>query len=100
MPAQAHPGDLPRSASAVRVEGDGVVVTALKQAERGEALVVRVCEVAGGRTTARVIPARRARSAARCDLLERPRETLSLDPEGGVSVALTPFQFATLRFEP
>jgi alpha-mannosidase len=94
VPTSTHPGDLLPSASAVRVDGEGVAVTAVKKAERGDALVVRVCEVAGGRTTARVAPVAAHGAAWRCDLLERPREP------AGEAIALGPFQLATLRFDP
>jgi alpha-mannosidase len=93
-----HPGDLPRSGTAVRVDGPGVAVTAVKKSERGEAIVVRMCEVAGGRTTARVAPRMAAAAAARCDLLERPVAALALT-DGAVQIELGPFQLATLRFE-
>jgi alpha-mannosidase len=96
----AHPGDLPRRAQAVHVAGGTVAVTTVKKSERGDALVVRLCEVAGGRTTVRVTPGVATRSAARCDLLERVQEQLSAEPDGTVSLTLTPFQLATLRFEP
>jgi alpha-mannosidase len=93
-----HRGDLPRRANAVSVDGPGVAVTAVKKSERGEALVVRICEVAGGRRTVRVNPGITAVAAARCDLLERPREPLALR-DGAVQLELGPFQLATLRFE-
>src|SRR5258708_29759366 len=94
-----HPGDLPRGAAAVSVDGAGVAVTAVKKSERGEALVVRVCEVAGGRTSVRVAPGMAAAAAARCDLLERPREALALT-DGAVRIELGPFQLAPPRLEP
>jgi len=75
----------------------GVQVSTVKKSERGEALVVRLCEVAGGRRTVRVRPALRAGAATRTDLLERARETLDLR-DGAVEVTLAPFQLATLRF--
>jgi len=99
VPTTPHAGDLPRTSAAVRVEGGGVAVTAVKKAERGDALVVRLCEVAGGHTTARVTAAARPASAARCDLLERARSPLAVDAGGAVTVTLAPFQLATLRFE-
>jgi hypothetical protein len=62
--------------------------------------VVRVCEVAGGRRHVRIRPGAQAAAAARCDLLERPRISLDLQPDGAVEVELGAFQVATLRFEP
>ena len=94
-----HAGGLPPTASAVRVDGEGVAVTAVKKSERGDALVVRICEVSGGSRTVRVTPAGGAVEASRCDLLERPRQRLAIDDDGAVAVELGPFQLATLRFE-
>ena len=89
---------LPATASVVTVEGYGVAVTAVKKAERGDAMVVRVCEVAGGRGIAVVRVALPVSGASLCDLLERPRQRLAVDG-GGVRVPLDPFRLATLRFE-
>jgi alpha-mannosidase len=83
----------------VRLDGDHVAVTAVKKAERGEALVVRLCEVSGGRRRVRLHPVLTATGASRCDLLERPRARLDLQADGGVDVELGAFQVATLRFE-
>ncbi len=97
--ATSHRGDLPTSAAALTLQGDGVAVTAVKKAERGEALVVRLCEVHGGRTRVRLSLGAPIRSVARCDLLERPREPISAGDGGAVELELGPFQLATLRFE-
>ena len=99
VPTTVHGGALHRHAQVVSLDGAGVAVTAVKKAERGEALVVRVCEVAGGRRRVRITPRLPVASASRCDLLERPRQPLTLH-DGGVQVELGPFQLATLRFEP
>jgi len=51
----AHPGELPKAASFVTVDPpDQVVVTALKQAEEGEDLILRLYEPAGRPARARV----------------------------------------------
>jgi alpha-mannosidase len=97
-----HAGELPASASLLRVESAGgahVAVTAVKKAERGEALVVRVCEVGGGHGHAHVSPHAMHGNAARCDLLERPDDRPLEHTGDGVSVELGPFRMATLRFD-
>jgi len=92
VPTTAHPGDLPPSGSLLDLDADGeVLVTAVKKAERGQALVVRVCEVAGGRAEVRM-----GAAATLCDVLERP---VAGRGEPGGAVALGPFRFATLRIE-
>jgi alpha-mannosidase len=93
-------GDLPPTGSLLHMTGDAqVAVTAVKKSERGGALVVRVCEVAGGRGTVHITAPARATEAARCDLLERPRTPLPLDAAHATELALRPFELATLRFE-
>ncbi|HXA30477.1 MAG TPA: glycoside hydrolase family 38 C-terminal domain-containing protein [Candidatus Angelobacter sp.] len=90
VPTTAHQGDLPATGTLLDLHVDGqVLVTAVKKSERGEALVVRVCEVAGG--GARIVA---NRPAALCDLLENPHTPL----DGATT--LGPHQLATLRFEP
>src|SRR5581483_10170740 len=83
-----HPGDLPPAGTLLDLRAEGcVAVTAVKRAERGDAVVVRLCEVGGGDAEVELPP------ATRCDLLERPH--------GGAAeqtrTALGPFELATLR---
>ncbi|RKS80468.1 alpha-mannosidase [Motilibacter peucedani] len=88
----------------VEVEGDGVVVEAVKLAEDGSGdVVVRLYESLGGRGSAVVRRGFEAGEPAVVDLLERPLQDPALSPEvsaveGGVRLALRPFQIATLRF--
>ncbi len=89
----------------VTSDHDGVVVSAVKLADPdadGQAsgdVVVRVYEAHGARATATLALGFDATSVAVTDLLERPLEddapALS---DGGVQVALRPFQILTLRF--
>jgi alpha-mannosidase len=102
VPTTAHAGDLPPTAALITVESHGaahVVATAVKKSERGEALVVRLCEVAGGRGSATIrVPQAAAARAARCDVIERPGEPLPIEG-GAVILDFRPFQLATLRFD-
>jgi alpha-mannosidase len=85
----------------VRVDHDGVVVSAVKLADDGSGdLVVRVYEALGARALARLDLGVATASVQVTDLLERPladADTPTLDG-GGVEVALRPFQVLTLRF--
>jgi alpha-mannosidase len=86
----------------VRVNHDGVVVSAVKLADDGSGdVVVRLYEALGARVRTRLELGFPAVSVAVTDLLERPLA----DPErpvpvldGGVDLALRPFQIVTLRF--
>lgn len=51
-----HAGTLPLAASILRVEGDNIAVSGLKQAEEGKGLVLRLYETEGHPATASVSP--------------------------------------------
>ncbi|MFD8688128.1 alpha-mannosidase [Streptomyces sp. NPDC059651] len=85
----------------VSVDNDAVVVSAVKLADDASGdLVVRLYESTGGRAKVRLALGCEAGGVAVCDLLERP----SADPvapelrDGGVELALRPFELVTLRF--
>ncbi|MGI8493131.1 MAG: glycosyl hydrolase-related protein, partial [Acidimicrobiales bacterium] len=90
------------SGQAVSVDRPGVSVEAVKWAERdGEdgapGVVVRICEVWGSRSPARVTLHLPFSEVARTDLLER--EISPIPHEGRtVEVSLRPFELVTLRF--
>lgn len=50
-----HPGPLPPTDSYLHVEGDGVIVSALKRAEDGDGVIVRCCETNGRESNARIV---------------------------------------------
>ncbi len=85
----------------VSVDNDAVVVSAVKLADDASGdLVVRLYESTGGRAKVRLALGCEAGGVAVCDLLERS----SADPvapelrDGGVELALRPFELVTLRF--
>jgi alpha-mannosidase len=78
----------------------GVTVEAVKLADDGSGdVVVRLYEALGGRAAARLRPSFAVAGAQVTDLLERPMDDgeVPLDADGGVPVALRPFQVLTLR---
>jgi alpha-mannosidase len=87
----------------VRVDHDGVVVSAVKLADDGSGdVVVRLYEALGARATARLDLGFAATAVTVTDLLERPpdagqRPAVVLD-DAGVQLTLRPFQIVTLRF--
>ena len=84
------------SHSLLQVDTPQVAVTALKVAEDGDGLVVRVHEAWGGRCRARLSFGLPVGRAWLCDLLERPREEIEVQ-DGAVELSLLPFKIATLR---
>jgi len=98
----AHEGDLPPEGQFLAVGPRNVVVCALKAAEDGDGFVLRLCETAGQRATARVelgdvVPGR-IRLAEETDLLERPlRNGSGRCGDRWAEVAVPPRGIATLR---
>ncbi|HLP66110.1 MAG TPA: glycoside hydrolase family 38 C-terminal domain-containing protein, partial [Rhizobium sp.] len=77
------------------VETPGIALEAVKQAEEGEGIVVRLWEVTGVRRTARIMVDPAIRTAEMVDLLERERRPLALDG-GALTLAFAPFEIVTL----
>ena len=98
VPATLHRGHMPSSASLVSVHGGDFLVTAVKQAERGTALVVRGVNL--GKTPARV-HIRPWRHFGRCQLArldETPLSNLSMHRDGNAEIEVRPAQIVTLLF--
>lgn len=84
------------------VTGDGVVVEALKRAEDGDGLVLRVYEAHGGRGRATVRLPFEVASVGTVDLMERPTDAdgpVSLE-DGALAFDLRPFEIRTFRLRP
>jgi alpha-mannosidase len=102
LTAAHHGGELPAAAQAVACAQPNVVVTQLKRAEDDDAVVLRLVELDGVATTARVALSREAIGAATAatetDLLERPLATNGAAASAdGVSVALPAHGIATVK---
>ncbi|MGP4091815.1 alpha-mannosidase, partial [Streptomyces sp. KR55] len=84
----------------VSVAGEGVTVEAVKLADdRSGDVVVRLYESRGGRAQGVLRTAFPLAGAQVTDLLERPLNDADVTGDGGVSVALRPFQVLTLRLK-
>ncbi|MGW6731639.1 alpha-mannosidase [Streptomyces sp. NPDC055013] len=84
----------------VSVAGDGVTVEAVKLADdRSGDVVVRLYESRGGRANGVLRPGFPLAGAQVTDLLERPLQDADVTGDGGVAVALRPFQVLTLRLQ-
>jgi alpha-mannosidase len=95
---EARPGHEPREISFLQVDVSNVIVEAVKQAEEGDALIVRLYECEGRDERASVQFGFPVRSVAEVDLMEenpQPREMVG----DGVVIALRPFEIKTLRVE-
>jgi alpha-mannosidase len=89
-------GRLPASLSFFQT--DLGVIEAVKAAEDGRAVVVRIYEARGGRGTATLTTTLPVREAALVNLLEEPLKPLVLR-NGAVKLDLQPFEIATVKFD-
>ncbi|GAB2789911.1 alpha-mannosidase [Streptomyces daliensis] len=104
LPERTVTGEGGPVAPLVSVDDDQVVIEAVKLAEdRSGDVVVRLYESHGGRARAVLTPGFALASATGTDLLERPLSTAPAyepTPDGGIEVALRPFEIRTLRLSP
>ena len=97
--ADVHDGPLPAALSFVEVSPAVVVISAIKLAEEGDGLIVRVWNIAPGPVEALLrlnLPFSRAFLT---DLNERLDQELILDTDNFVRLSLRPRQVKTVRFE-
>lgn len=93
---EVHPGSLGKEGTFVRLEaGAGVVLSAVKHAEQGEGIVVRLYELFGKTTPVRLCFAEDVMAAHETDLLERPIATVPVN-RGTIATEVSPFEIKTL----
>jgi alpha-mannosidase len=92
----AHPGSLPPRHSFLTVEPRDVFVSALKTAENGQGLVLRLWNAAAEPRTATVRLALPLDSASTASLSEQPGAAIPLDAGGSFTIPLRPRQAATI----
>ena len=92
--------DIPLPGAPIVTGTDSVRVAAVKRAEKGRGLIVRLAEFRGGECRgARVTLPAGARRVERVNLLERAGEPLAIE-NGAVTLTLRPWEIATLRVSP
>jgi alpha-mannosidase len=90
-------GPLPSSHSFFEVSRAGVMIEAIKVAQEGDALIVRLFECEGARGPVTLRTTLPVRKAWLTDLLEKEIAALPLKA-GSVSFALKPFEIRTIKF--
>ncbi|MGC9520724.1 MAG: alpha-mannosidase [Anaerolineae bacterium] len=95
----AHEGALPSAASFIEVAPETMIVSAVKEAEDGEGLIVRMWNRSADGCEATVRFWRRPSRIALCNMGERNLEELDLAGDGSVEVAARGRQIVTLRAE-
>ncbi len=99
MQVEAHEGEMKAEHSFVSADTDHIVVTAIKKAEDGNALIVRFYEWAGkgGNVTLTLPPG--ATGASVANLMEKPEGSALAVAREHVTVPVAPFQIQTVRVE-
>lgn len=99
MQVESHDGELAPTHSFVSVDGTHVVLTALKKAEDGHALIARFYEWAGEKDTVGISVPPGAKSATLVNLMEKPEGEPLKMADGKVHVPVQPYQIQTVRID-
>jgi alpha-mannosidase len=94
--AGVHDGDLPPAHSFLELSCPGATLEAVKLAEDGDDLIVRVVERNGATAELRLAVDGRPTAAWDCDCLERGDEPLGL-VDGAIRATLRPFEIRTFK---
>jgi alpha-mannosidase len=98
LQAGKHQGGLPLQKSFLHVPADNVIVTAMKQAEDGNGIVVRFFEWAGKSGDVELEVPAGAKAAQETDLMEKPIGSVSLQ-NGAVTVRTKPYEIKTVKLQ-
>ena len=100
VPMQAHAGTLPPEQSFVSSAADNVIITAVKQAEDDNSVIIRFYEWAGKSGNVAIRLPRTAKAAYDVNLMEKSEQPLTLGLNGSeVTVATKPNEIRTVRVE-
>jgi alpha-mannosidase len=94
----SHQGTLAAEHSFVKIEGDNVVLTALKKSEDDNALIARFFEWAGMESDVKIELPESAASAVETDLMEKPLSALPLQNDM-VTVHTKPYEIKTVKIQ-
>ncbi|HZL28772.1 MAG TPA: glycoside hydrolase family 38 C-terminal domain-containing protein [Acidobacteriaceae bacterium] len=97
LQVERHSGSLPARHSFFAMEPNNVILTAVKKAEDGDALVLRFYEYAGKDTEVRLHIPRGATSAESTNLMEAPDKTPVLAQDGTVVMDVKPYSIDTVK---
>ncbi|NBC70665.1 alpha-mannosidase [Paenibacillus sacheonensis] len=86
--------------SAIDLEGRGVMIEAVKKAEDGNALIVRLYETSGANASVRLRVRLPHAAASLADLMEQETAALTADDsssDGGYALSFAPFEIKTVK---
>ncbi|MEI8194721.1 MAG: glycoside hydrolase family 38 C-terminal domain-containing protein [Phycisphaerae bacterium] len=96
----SHAGTLGLRGSVCSCDQPNVIIETIKQAEEGDALIVRLYEAYGQRGPARLTVHVPFKKATAVDLLERPTDLYTVRATGmTIDLELTPFAIRTIKLE-
>lgn len=95
---QNHTGILPAVHSFVQISPDNVVLTALKQSEDGDGMILRFYEWAGKEADVKIQLPAGARAASETNLIEQTPTDLAVT-QGGVTVHTKPYEIKTVKVQ-
>ena len=94
----AHPGRLPSRHAFLELDAPGVTLEAVKQAEDGDGLIVRIVERHGAQTTVRLSLPGGIAGACECNLLEDDEADVAVD-DGAITFDIQPYEIRTLKIK-
>jgi len=94
---QQHDGSLPLTQSLICLQGDGLVLSAVKAAEAGDGLIVRFYNVNSEPSVAHLQSHTPTQSATLVNLAEQQLQPLSMDGSGWITVEVQGKQIATVK---
>nr|MBC7244599.1 hypothetical protein [Chloroflexota bacterium] len=94
----SHAGTMPLEQSLLTLEGKGLVLSAVKEAESGDGLIVRFYNITDEPVTARLRTSMPAKSAMLVNLAEEVLEPLHLDDTGAVAIPVKGKQIVTVKW--
>ncbi|MCX8171173.1 MAG: glycosyl hydrolase-related protein, partial [Candidatus Bathyarchaeota archaeon] len=93
-------GSMGEEKSLINVKPDNIVVSCFKEAENGDALVVRVYDASGKGASAEIQFYFNVEEAYEADLMEEPTRLLKVLDDNKIRLEINPFEIKTLLIKP
>ncbi len=93
----SHPGTLPATGNLVRLEGQGLVLSAIKGSEAADGLIVRAYNITPQPSQARLSACRPIRRAALIDLAEQEQCALQPDASNAITLEVKGKQIVSVK---
>lgn len=97
QPVVAHAGALPACGSFLELSGDGIALAAVKPAEDGDGIIVRIYNTTPRPAAGALTFFRPLAAATAVDLLERPLGDAPRSGDNGIALTLPPWRIASYR---